>query len=87
MTLFLYEFTPAQSDRPAVDAVLKTLDTEIHRHGGELIEAQVTASADRVFAVAEFPASPPRWTPRCWTSATSRDLTRCDWGWARSWQS
>jgi hypothetical protein len=59
MTLFLYEFTPTQSDRPAVDALLKTLDAEIHRHGGELIEAQVTASADRVFAVAEFSAGPP----------------------------
>jgi Protein of unknown function (DUF4242) len=58
MTLYLYELVPGQPDRPAVDALLKTLDAEIHRAGGELIEAQVTAGADRVFAVAEFPASP-----------------------------
>jgi hypothetical protein len=60
MTLFLYELVPAQPDRPAVDALLKTLDVEIHRHGGELIEAQVTAAADRVFAVAEFSADQPQ---------------------------
>ncbi len=58
MTLFLYELVPAQPDRPAVDALLKTLDVEIHRQGGELIEAQVTAAADRLFAVAEFSAEP-----------------------------
>jgi hypothetical protein len=60
MALFLYELVPAHPDRPAVDALLKTLDAELHRSGGELIEAQVTAGADRLFAVAEFPAGPPQ---------------------------
>ncbi|BBZ40413.1 DUF4242 domain-containing protein [Mycobacterium conspicuum] len=63
MTLFLYELVPAHPDRPAVDALLKTLDAELHRSGGELIEAQVTAAADRVFAVAEFSAGPPQLQP------------------------
>jgi hypothetical protein len=60
MTLSLYELVPAQPDRLAVDALLKTLDAEIHRLGGELIEAQVTGAADRVFAVAEFSAGQPQ---------------------------
>ncbi len=59
MTLFLYELVPIHPDPAAVDALLKTLDAEIHRHGGELIEAQVTAGAGRLFAVAEFSASQP----------------------------
>lgn len=56
MTLFLYELTPDATDDAAVGQLLKTLDAEIARAGGELIESQVTAQRRRVFAVAEFAA-------------------------------
>lgn len=56
MTLYLYELTPDATDDAGVGQLLKTLDTEIARGGGELIEAQVTAHRRRVFAIAEFAA-------------------------------
>jgi hypothetical protein len=55
VSLYLYEITPADAD---TDAVLKEVDVLTQRHGGELIEAQVTA-AHRIFAVAEFSAGDP----------------------------
>jgi Protein of unknown function (DUF4242) len=52
VTLYLYEIAglPGRSE---VDQAIKTIDAEVHRSGGELIEAQVTAG-HRAFVVAEF---------------------------------
>ncbi|MHA3020853.1 DUF4242 domain-containing protein [Mycobacterium sp. BMJ-28] len=58
MTLYLYEITSDADDTAAVGQLLKALDTEIARGGGELIEAQVTAQSRRIFAIAEFSADP-----------------------------
>ncbi|MGJ6123533.1 DUF4242 domain-containing protein [Mycolicibacterium sp. Y3] len=61
MTLYLYEITTEiteTSDAAAVGQLLKGLDAEIARGGGELIEAQVTAQRRRVFAIAEFTDGP-----------------------------
>ena len=52
MTLYLYEIAGLPG-RTEVDQAIKTVDAEVHRVGGELIEAQVTAE-HRVFVVAEF---------------------------------
>jgi len=54
MTLYLYEIAPLHLDRSDADRAIKELDAVIHREGGELIEAQVTGEAHRVFAIAEF---------------------------------
>jgi Protein of unknown function (DUF4242) len=58
MTLYLYEIVTAAPDRARADQVLKDLDAHIHHGGGELIEAQITAGAHRIFAVAEFDGTP-----------------------------
>ncbi|WP_370067341.1 DUF4242 domain-containing protein [Mycobacterium sp. MAA66] len=52
MTLYLYEIAGLPG-RAEVDQAIKTLDAEVHRAGGELIEAQVTGQ-HRVFVVAAF---------------------------------
>lgn len=53
MSLYLYELvTPA--DHPA--QTIKELDTQTANAGGELIETQVTAGGDRIFAITEFAA-------------------------------
>lgn len=54
MTLYLYEITTDATAAQEVGQLLKTLDAEIVRGGGELIEAQVTAQHGRLFAIAEF---------------------------------
>lgn len=56
MTLYLYEITTDATATPEVGQLLKVLDAEIARGGGELIETQVTAQRRRLFAVAEFAA-------------------------------
>lgn len=56
MTLYLYEITTEATDAIAVEQLIKALDAEIARGGGELIEAQVTAQSRRVFTIAEFTA-------------------------------
>jgi len=53
VTLYLYEIA-GLAGRTEVDQAIKTIDAEVHRVGGELIEAQVTAG-HRVFVVAEYP--------------------------------
>jgi uncharacterized protein DUF4242 len=58
MTLYLYEVVAAAADRARATQVLKNLDAHIHEGGGELIEAQVTAQAHRIFVVAEFDGAP-----------------------------
>ncbi len=52
MTLYLYEIAGLPG-RAEVDQAIKTLDAEVHRAGGELIEAQVTGQ-HRLFLVAEL---------------------------------
>ncbi|KOS55138.1 DUF4242 domain-containing protein [Rhodococcus rhodochrous] len=51
MSLYLYELVPTAGN---ADQALKEFDTRIAAAGGELIEAQVTDGAQRVFAIAEF---------------------------------
>jgi Protein of unknown function (DUF4242) len=63
MTLYLYEIVTAAADRVEADQVLKDLDAHIHRGGGELIEAQITAQSHRIFAVAEFDGTPVAFDP------------------------
>jgi hypothetical protein len=58
VTLYLYEIA-GLTGRAEVDQAIKTIDAEVHRAGGELIEAQVTAG-HRVFVVAEFAADAPQ---------------------------
>jgi hypothetical protein len=52
MPLFLFELVPARRDREGVDELLVQLDKAASAVG-ELIESQVTAGHDRVFAVLE----------------------------------
>ncbi|WP_409435721.1 DUF4242 domain-containing protein [Mycobacterium sp. SMC-14] len=54
MTLYLYEIAPLRLDRSDADRAIKELDAVLHQDGGELIEAQVTGEAHRIFAIAEF---------------------------------
>lgn len=58
MTLYLYEITADTTDAAAVGQLIKNLDAEIARGGGELIEAQVTAQSRRIFVIAEFASEP-----------------------------
>ena len=58
VTLYLYEITSDADDAAAVGQLLKVLDNEIVRAGGELIEAQVTAQSRRIFAIAQLGAAP-----------------------------
>lgn len=58
MTLYLYEIA-GLAGRAEVDQAVKTIDADVHRAGGELIEAQVTAQ-HRVFVVAEFGSDAPQ---------------------------
>jgi hypothetical protein len=53
MPLFLFELVPARRDRDGVDELLVALDKAASAAAGELIESQVTAGHDRVFAVLE----------------------------------
>lgn len=52
MTLYLYEIAGLPG-RAEVDQAIKAVDAEVHRAGGELIEAQVTGQ-HRLFLVAEL---------------------------------
>ena len=54
MNLYLYEIAPQRTESSTTDQLLKELYALIHRGDGELIEAQVTGDAHRVFAIAEF---------------------------------
>ncbi len=54
MTLYLYEITTGSAAGPDTGQLIKALDAQLHRLGGELIEAQVTREARHVFAVVEF---------------------------------
>jgi hypothetical protein len=56
VTLYLYEIAGLPG-RAEVDQAIKTLDAEVHRGGGELIEAQVTGE-HRLFVVAELVDGP-----------------------------
>jgi hypothetical protein len=58
MTLYLYEVVAAAADKAGTTQVLKDFDAHVHEAGGELIEAQVTADAQRIFAIAEFNGTP-----------------------------
>lgn len=60
MTLYLYEIAVAPAGKIDTTQLLKELDGRVHRDGGELIEAQVTREARRVFVVTEFNADAPR---------------------------
>lgn len=54
MTLYLYEISTDATAAQEVGQLLKVLDAEIVRAGGDLIEAQVTSQHRRLFAIAEF---------------------------------
>ena len=56
VTLYLYEIAGLPG-RAEVDQAIKTVDAEVHRAGGELIEAQVTGQ-HRLFVVAELTDGP-----------------------------
>jgi hypothetical protein len=57
VTLYLYEIAGLPG-RTEVDQAIKTIDADVHRAGGELIEAQVTGG-HRAFVVAEFTEAAP----------------------------
>ncbi|AWG67105.1 DUF4242 domain-containing protein [Mycobacteroides abscessus] len=61
MTLHLYEISVAPVDTPDVTQLLKEIDARVHRYGGELIEAQVTSEARRIFVIAEFDGEIAPW--------------------------
>lgn len=54
MTLYLYEIALDTAANVDTTQLLKEIDGRLHRDGGELIEAQVTREARRVFVIAEF---------------------------------
>lgn len=54
MTLHLYEIALNPTDNVDATQLLKEIDGRVHRDSGELIEAQVTREARRVFVIAEF---------------------------------
>jgi hypothetical protein len=53
MSLFLFEFVPARTDRDGVAALLAEIDKAAANAAGELIESQVTGGHEIVFAVVE----------------------------------
>jgi hypothetical protein len=53
MSLFLFELVPARQDREGVDELLGFVGKALDGADAELIEAQVTAGHDQVFAVLE----------------------------------
>lgn len=60
MTLYLYEVEAPAADRTDATQVIKDVDAHVHRSGGELIEAQVTADSHRIFVIAEFDGAATR---------------------------
>lgn len=61
MPLHLYEIAVAPVEKPDATQLLKEIDARIHRDGGELIEAQVTRAARRIFVIAEFSGEAVPW--------------------------
>lgn len=61
MPLHLYEIAVAPVEKPDATQLLKEIDARIHRDGGELIEAQVTRAARRIFVIAEFSGHAVPW--------------------------
>ncbi|MUM17621.1 DUF4242 domain-containing protein [Mycobacterium sp. CBMA271] len=59
MTLHLYEIALDPADNIDATQLLKEVDGRLHRDGGELIEAQVTREARRLFVIAEFHRDAP----------------------------
>ncbi len=53
MSLYMFEFVPAQADRSGVDNLLARVDKAAAAAGGELIESQVTHNHERVFTIVE----------------------------------
>jgi hypothetical protein len=53
VSLYLFELVPARTDRDGVAELLVEIDKAAAAAGAELIESQVTAGHDRVFAVLE----------------------------------
>ena len=54
MSLVLIELVPSSnSSAGGVPDILRTVEVAIGQHGGEFIEAQVTGSKDRIFAIVE----------------------------------
>src|SRR6201991_4460979 len=53
MPLFLFELTVAPAERTTVNALLDEVGKAAADVGGDLIESQVTAGLDRVFAIVE----------------------------------
>jgi hypothetical protein len=53
MSLYLFEFVPAHQDRDGISELLIEIDKAAAASAGDLIESQVTAGHDRVFAVVE----------------------------------
>ncbi len=54
VTLHLYEIALGPADNTDATQLLKEIDGRVHSDGGELIEAQVTREARRIFVIAEF---------------------------------
>jgi hypothetical protein len=59
VTLYLYEISSAEIEHNDAAGLIKELDAQIHRVGGELIEAQVTNKSHRIFAIAEYSSVEP----------------------------
>lgn len=53
MSLYLFELVPTHRDRDGVAELIGSVDKAAVASGGELVEAQVTARRDRVFAVVQ----------------------------------
>ena len=60
VTLHLYEIALGPADNTDATQLLKEIDGRVHSDGGELIEAQVTREARRIFVIAEFQGEAPR---------------------------
>lgn len=54
MSLYLYEAVHPHTDQQGADRLIKALDSEITKAGGDLIEAQITSGYGTVFVVAEY---------------------------------
>lgn len=60
MSLYLYELVSCTDQRAEAKVIIEKFAGHATRGGGELIEMQITAGGDRIFAIAEFePGSAP----------------------------
>lgn len=54
MSLYLYELVPGADQRSEAKVTIEELAAHATAAGGELIETQITAGSERIFAITEF---------------------------------